>query len=167
MRKYYSLPRLEEIVAAERKKGKSIVLANGCFDLIHVGHIRYLKEAKKRGDILVLALNSDASIRTLKGEGRPLLDENERVKIMSSMSFVDYITVFEETTVENVLLTLKPDIHAKGSDYTEETVPEKETVRSYGGGIAITGGPKVRSTSEVIDHIARIMKNLGPKKDKR
>ncbi len=166
MKKHYSLLRLKKIVAAAQKKGKSIVLANGCFDLIHVGHIRYLKEAKKRGDILVLALNSDASIRNLKGEGRPLLDENERVNIMSSMSFVDYITVFEETTVEKVLLTLKPDIHAKGSDYTEETVPEKETVRSYGGGIAITGGPKVRSTSELIDLIIRRMKDMNLNKPK-
>ncbi len=167
MKKHYSLLRLKKIVAAARKKGKIIVLANGCFDLIHVGHIRYLKEAKKMGDILVLALNSDSSIRNLKGEGRPLLDENERVKIMSSMSFVDYITVFEETTVEKVLLTLKPDIHAKGSDYTEETVPERETVRSYGGGIVITGGPKVRSTSELIEHIARRIKGLEPNKPRR
>lgn len=167
MKKYYSLSRLKKRIAAERKEGKCIVLANGCFDLIHVGHIRYLKEAKKKGDVLVLALNSDASIRQLKGKGRPLLDEDKRVKIMSAISYVDYITVFEETTVEKVLLALKPDIHAKGSDYTEETVPEKETVRSYGGGIAITGGPKVRSTSKLIDHIARRMKDLKPTKPVR
>jgi len=114
---------LKKIVAAERKKGKCIVLANGCFDLIHVGHIRYLKGAKNKGDILVLALNSDASIRQLKGKGRPFLDEKNRVQIMSSISYVDYITVFKEENVEKVLLALKPDIHAKGSDYTAETVP--------------------------------------------
>jgi len=135
------------------------VLANGCFDLIHVGHIRYLKESREKGDVLVLALNSDSSVRQLKGKGRPILKEEERIDILSSMSFVDYITVFEEKTVEKVLLSLKPDIHAKGSDYTVETVPEKEAVQSYGGGIAITGGPKVRSTSQIIKQISEEMRN--------
>ena len=153
---------LAKIISKEKTQGKRIVLANGCFDLLHVGHIRYLKEAKNRGGILVLALNSDSSIRRLKGKGRPLLDEEERVKIMSAISYVDYITVFEEDTVEKVLLALKPDIHAKGADYTKETVPEKETVRSYGGDIAITGGPKVRSTSELIDQIAQKLRDETP-----
>lgn len=150
---------MKDIIEEEKRKGKKIVLANGCFDLIHVGHIRYLKEAKKKGDVLVLALNSDASIRQLKGQGRPILKEKERVDILNSMSFVDYITIFEEANVENVLLALKPDIHAKGSDYTEETVPERETVQSFGGGIAITGGPKVRSTSQIIKQIIDRVKN--------
>ena len=134
------------------------MLANGCFDLIHVGHIRYLRESKKRGDILVVAVNSDSSIRQLKGEGRPILEEKERVEIISSFYFVDYIAVFEEKTVEKILLALKPDWQAKGSDYTQETVPEKETVASYGGKIAITGGPKVRSTSQLIREIAARIK---------
>jgi len=134
------------------------VLANGCFDLIHVGHIRYLRESKKRGDILVVAVNSDSSIRQLKGEGRPILEEKERVEIISSFYFVDYIAVFEEKTVEKILLALKPDWQAKGSDYTQETVPEKEIVASYGGKIAITGGPKVRSTSQLIREIAARIK---------
>jgi len=134
------------------------VLANGCFDLIHVGHIRYLKESKKRGNILVVAVNSDSSIRQLKGEGRPILKEKERVEIISSFYFVDYITVFEEKTVEKILLALKPDFQAKGSDYTQETVPEKETVASYGGKIAISGGPKIRSTSQLIREIAARIK---------
>lgn len=150
---------MKKIIDAEKRQGKKIVLANGCFDLIHVGHIRYLKESKKKGDILVLALNSDSSIRQLKGKGRPILKEKERVDILTSVSFVDYITTFKGTTVEEVLLALKPDIHAKGSDYTEETVPEKVTVRSYGGGIAITGGPKVRSTSQIINQIRDNFKN--------
>lgn len=154
MKKLYSLPRLRKIIEEEKRREKRIVLANGCFDLIHVGHIRYLKESKQRGDILVLALNSDTSIRKLKGEGRPVLDEKERVEILSSFSFIDYITVFEEENVSKVLLELKPDIHAKGTDYTKETVPERETVKEYGGEIAITGGPKVRSTSQLIKHIA-------------
>lgn len=130
-------------------------MANGCFDLIHVGHIRYLQESKKIGDVLVVAVNSDSSIQRLKGRGRPILEEKERVKILSSLAFVDYIVVFNEPTVKNILLTLKPHIQAKGSDYTETTVPEKEIVRSYGGKIVITGGPKVKSTSEIIEEIAK------------
>lgn len=149
MKKRHTLAHLKEIIAKEKKKGKRIVLANGCFDLIHVGHIRYLKEAKTQGDVLVVALNSDSSVHGLKGEGRPILNEEERVEIISSFYFVDYITVFEEANVENILLTLKPHVHAKGSDYTEETVPERETVLSYGGEIAITGGPKVKNTTEI------------------
>lgn len=149
MKKRHTLAHLKEIIAKEKKKGRRIVLANGCFDLIHVGHIRYLKEAKAQGDVLVVALNSDSSVHALKGEGRPILNEEERVEIISSFYFVDYITVFEEANVENILLTLKPHVHAKGSDYTEETVPERETVLSYGGEIAITGGPKIKNTTEI------------------
>jgi len=137
-----------------------VVLANGCFDLIHIGHIRYLKESKKKGDVLVVALNSDSSVRKLKGKGRPILNENERAEIISSFSFVDYITFFIEEKVDKVLLSLKPHVHAKGSDYTEETVPEKETVQDYGGKIAITGGPKVKSTSKLIEEIAAKIKNI-------
>jgi len=140
-------------------EGQRIVLANGCFDLIHVGHIRYLQEAKKQGDILVVALNSDSSIKKLKGKGRPILKEQERVEIIGSFTFVDYITIFEQLNVENILRALKPDVHAKGSDYTRDTVPEKETVKEYGGEIAITGGPKVRSTSEILNDIASETEN--------
>jgi rfaE bifunctional protein nucleotidyltransferase chain/domain len=147
LKKRHTLSHLKEIIDREKKKGKRIVLANGCFDLIHVGHIRYLKEAKAQGDVLVVALNSDTSVHTLKGEGRPILNEEERVEIISSFYFIDYITIFEALNVENILLTLKPHVHAKGSDYTKETVPERETVLSYGGEIAITGGPKVKNTS--------------------
>ncbi|MGD9347371.1 MAG: adenylyltransferase/cytidyltransferase family protein [Candidatus Aminicenantes bacterium] len=149
MKKRITLEHLKEIISRQKRDGKRIVLANGCFDLIHVGHIRYLKEAKAQGNILVVALNSDSSVRKLKGEGRPILNEEERVEIISSFYFVDYVTVFEEATVENILLTLKPHVHAKGSDYTKETVPERETVLSYGGEIAITGGPKVKNTTEI------------------
>ena len=159
MKKLYSLPQLKKIIDEQKRQGKKIVLANGCFDLIHVGHIRYLKESKKRGDILVVALNSDFSIRQLKGKGRPILKEKDRVEIISSFYFVDYVTVFDEKTVTKILLTLKPDFQAKGSDYTPETVPEKETVMSYGGKIAIAGGPKIRSTSQLIKEIAARIKN--------
>ncbi len=128
--------------------------------MIHVGHIRYLKESKKRGDILVVALNSDSSVRKLKGKGRPILSENQRADIISSFFFVDYITFFREKNVERVLMTLKPHVHAKGSDYSVETVPERETVKEYGGEIAITGGPKIKSTSEVIEEIAARFRDM-------
>ena len=144
---------MTEIIQGHKKRGERIVLTNGCFDLIHVGHVRYLKEAKDKGDILIVALNSDSSVRKLKGKGRPLLNQEERAEIISSFSFVDYITFFEEPNVVKVLLALEPDIHAKGSDYTKETVPEKDTVKGYGGKIAITGGPKVRSTSQLLEEI--------------
>jgi len=156
VKKFYPLTQLKQIIQDEKKKGNTIVLANGCFDLIHVGHIRYLKESRKTGDILVVALNNDSSVRKIKGKGRPILSESERIEILSSFSCVDYITTFDETNVEKVLLALKPHIHAKGSDYTKESVPEKETVLRYGGKIAITGGPKVRSTSDIIKAIAKI-----------
>ena len=149
-KKFKTLPQLKKIIAREKKKGKRIVLANGCFDLFHIGHIRYLREARRAGDILVVALNSDSSVRRLKGKGRPLLTQEERAEILSAFSMVDYITIFGELNVEKILLALKPDVHAKGSDYTARTVPERETVNSYGGKIAIVGGPKVRSTSELI-----------------
>jgi len=158
LKKLYSLSELTQIIQKHKKKGKRIVLANGCFDLIHAGHIRYLRESKARGDILVVALNSDASIRKLKGKGRPILNQRERAEIISSFSFVDYLTFFKEQNVAKVLLALKPDIHAKGSDYTVETVPERETVKEYGGKIAITGGPKIKSTSQLIKEIAAKVK---------
>ena len=160
MKKIHSLEQLATIIEERKHKGEKVVLANGCFDLIHVGHIRYLRESKEKGDILVVALNSDSSVRKLKGKGRPILQEQERVEIISSFEFVDYVTFFDELNVEKVLLTLKPDTHAKGSDYTQDTVPERETVKEYGGAIAITGGPKVKSTSQLIEEIASKIKEV-------
>ncbi len=154
MNKYFSLPALAPVIQEEKAGGKSIILANGCFDLIHVGHIRYLAGAKERGDVLVVALNSDASVRRLKGPGRPILSQEQRLEIIAAFWVVDYVTLFEEDKVDRVLLELKPHIHIKGSDYTEETVPEKDTVKSYGGRVAIAGGPKVRNTSDLIREIA-------------
>jgi len=139
---------------SEKAKGRVIVLANGCFDLFHAGHIRYLRAAKAKGDILVVAINSDRSVRSLKGKGRPIMEQQERAEILTSFSFVDYVTIFGEPTVTRVLQALKPDVHVKGSDYTRETVPEKDTVKGYGGRVAIVGGPKIRNTSEVIKSIA-------------
>ncbi len=153
MIKLKTLPQLRRIVSRERSQGRTIVLANGGFDLVHAGHVRYLQAAKKEGDLLVVALNSDASVRRLKGAGRPVLPQEERAAIIAAFACVDYVTVFDEPNVEEILLALKPDVHAKGSDYTKKTVPERETVLSYGGRIAIAGGPKIRSTSEVIPRI--------------
>jgi len=155
LKKQYRLDQLKKILQVKRQEGKRIVLANGGFDLIHVGHIRYLKEAKKEGDLLIVAINSDSSVRKLKGPGRPILAEDERSEIISSFYFVDYLIIFDEDTVNNIIQTLKPDVHAKGSDYTKDTVPERDTVLGYGGEIAITGGPKVHSSSDFF----RLIKN--------
>ena len=158
MDKLKPLAELRRTIAALKAKGKTVVLANGCFDLFHVGHIRYLRAAKAKGDVLVVALNSDRSVRRLKGPGRPILPQQERAEILSAFSFVDFVTIFGEPMVTKVLLALKPDIHVKGSDYTRETVPERETVKSYGGRVAIVGGPKIRNTSDVIRDISARMK---------
>lgn len=151
--KLISLEQLRKIVDLLKEKGKKIVLANGCFDIIHVGHVRYLRDAKSRGDVLIVALNSDESVRSLKGVGRPLMSQWERAEILSSFEFVDYIIIFDEKDVSKILMELRPHIHAKGSDYTEETVPERNVVLSYGGEIAICGGKKVRSSSKIIKEI--------------
>ncbi|MGE5340594.1 MAG: adenylyltransferase/cytidyltransferase family protein [Candidatus Omnitrophota bacterium] len=151
--KFFPADELKPILDDERRHHKTIALANGGFDLIHIGHIRYLKGAKETADILVVALNSDDSLKKLKGNSRAILDEQSRVRILSALECVDYVTLFKEPTADPILLTLKPDVHCKGSDYTVDTVPERETVRSYGGRVAIVGGEKIRSTSEIIQKI--------------
>lgn len=137
-------------VEAARKAGAKIVLANGCFDVLHVGHVRYLAGAKELGDVLVVGVNSDEQVAIQKGAGRPVLPENERAEIVASLESVTYVTIFGEPTVEQLLLALKPDVHAKGTDYTVDTVPERDVVRSYGGQVAIVGDPKDHSTSEIV-----------------
>ena len=137
-------------VAASRKQGARVVLANGCFDVLHVGHVRYLKGAKAEGDLLIVGINSDKQVAFLKGAGRPIMGEQERAEIVAALEPVDLVTIFDEPTVTELLLALKPDVHAKGTDYTEETVPEREVVRSYGGRVAIVGDPKNHSTSQLI-----------------
>ncbi len=151
MQKIYELDQLIEVIEKEREKGKKIALANGGFDIVHIGHIRYLKASKEIADLLIVALNSDRSLRELKGGHRAAIDENGRAKIISSFDFVDYVTVFDQRKVDKVILALKPDYHCKGTDYTPDTVPEKDVVRSYGGEIAIVGGRKIRSTSDIIN----------------
>ena len=137
-----------------RAEGAAIVFANGCFDLFHVGHLRYLEGAAALGDVLVVAINSDRQARELKGEGRPFTPENERAEIVAALKCVDFVTVFDEPTVEELLLALKPDFHAKGTDYTVDTVPEREVVRSYGGTVAIVGDPKDHSSTEIIERLS-------------
>jgi rfaE bifunctional protein nucleotidyltransferase chain/domain len=130
--------------------GKTLALANGCFDLLHVGHVRYLQAARREADLLLVALNTDASVRGLKGEGRPLQPEDERAEIIASLACVDFVTLFEEPTVGPFIELLQPDVQCKGTDYTEETVPEREAVWGYGGRIAIVGDPKDHASSEII-----------------
>jgi len=138
-----------------RAKGARIVLANGCFDILHVGHTRYLAGAKAVGDILIVGINSDRQVSALKGDGRPVLPADERAEIVASLEVVDFVTIFDEPTVEALLLALKPDVHAKGTDYTEDSVPEADVVRSYGGQVAIVGDPKDHSTSEMIFRLSQ------------
>lgn len=137
-------------VNAERKNGSRVVLANGCFDVLHVGHVRYLAGARELGDVLVVGVNSDEQVARLKGPGRPILPANERAELVAALESVTYVTVFNEPTVEELLLALKPDVHAKGTDYTEDSVPERDVVRSYGGRVAIVGDPKDHSTSAIL-----------------
>lgn len=155
MDKLKSLSELKRFVESEKAQGKRIVFANGCFDLLHVGHIRYLKEAKQQGDLLIVGLNSDDSVRKLKGEGRPILDEQGRAVLLSALECVDCIVIFKDDTVDRLLIELKPHFHCKGSEYTADTVPEKETVRSYGGTTSITGGEKIQSTRWLFEEIRR------------
>ena len=137
-------------ITAAREKGARIVLANGCFDVLHVGHVRYLQGARALGDLLVVGINSDAEVARLKGEGRPMLGQRDRAELVASLEAVDAVTIFDEPTVTELLLAIRPDVHAKGTDYTEETVPERDVVRSYGGSVRIVGDPKDHSTSELI-----------------
>jgi rfaE bifunctional protein nucleotidyltransferase chain/domain len=145
-----SREQLIERVSAARKQGARIVLANGCFDVLHVGHVRYLAGARELGDVLVVGINSDEQVALQKGDGRPVLPATERAEIVAALEPVTYVTIFNEPTVEELLLALKPDVHAKGTDYTTDTVPERDVVRSYGGQVAIVGDPKDHSTSAII-----------------
>ncbi|MBP1622439.1 MAG: D-beta-D-heptose 1-phosphate adenosyltransferase [Acidobacteria bacterium] len=153
LKKIQSLAEIKKTIRAMRAAGKRIVFANGCFDLLHVGHIRYLQKARALGDVLILGINSDASVAALKGKGRPLQPEAERAEILAALDCVDYVLLFDALTVDGILREIQPDIHAKGTDYTEETIPERETVMSYGGQVAIAGDPKDHSTRDLIQTI--------------
>lgn len=137
----------------DRDRGLSIAFANGGFDLLHVGHVRYLEGAKREADRLVVAINSDASVRGLKGPSRPILPEADRAELVAALRAVDYVVIFSEPTVASLLEALKPDVHCKGTDYTIETVPERDTVNAYGGRIAIVGDPKDHSTTDLLSRL--------------
>lgn len=147
--------RAEELARQARQQGRTVVLANGVFDLLHVGHVRYLWAAKQLGDVLFVGVNSDASARALKGPGRPLVPEAERAELLAHLASVDYVVIFPETTVVELLRALKPHVHAKGTDYTAETVPEREVVAAWGGRTAICGDPKEHATTDLVATILR------------
>ena len=142
---------LASIIESHKKRGKTIVFTNGCFDLLHVGHLRCLKGAKQEGDILVVGLNSDASVKASKKEGRPLMPEDERLELLSAIVYIDYLTVFSDPTVDNLLRRLRPHVYAKGTDYNAENLPERETAKAINARMAFVGDPKDHSTSEFME----------------
>jgi len=154
-RKVVSRDELVRRVADERAAGRTIAFANGCFDLLHVGHVRYLESAAGEADVLVVAINDDQSVRTLKGEGRPILSAADRAELVAALRCVDYVVIFAEPTVGPLLTALKPDVHCKGTDYTVDSVPERDIVVSYGGRTAIVGDPKDHSTRDLLARISR------------
>ena len=153
--KVVSREELADCVRQERAAGRTIAFANGCFDILHVGHVRYLESAAREGDVLVVALNDDASVRQLKGEGRPILPASDRAELVAALRCVDYVVIFSEPTVGPLLTALRPDVHCKGTDYTVESVPERDIVLGYGGRTAIVGDPKDHSTRELLARISR------------
>src|SRR5579859_4657824 len=142
-------------IAEHKKCGQRIVFANGCFDTLHVGHIRYLEGARREGDVLVVGVNSDSTVCALKGPGRPILDEKARAVLVASLRAVDYVLLFSEATVEPLLEALRPDVHAKGTDYTAETVPERAVAARLGISVAIVGDPKDHSTRELLESVRK------------
>ncbi|NDQ56419.1 MAG: adenylyltransferase/cytidyltransferase family protein [Acidipila sp.] len=152
-KKILSRDDLRSRLAEERARGRRIVLANGCFDLLHVGHVRYLAAARALGHVLVVGVNSDASVRRLKGDGRPVLGERGRAELVAALAAVDYVTIFDEPDVEALLTALRPDVHAKGTDYTVDSVPERELAARLGVRVAIAGDPKRHSTRDLFTAI--------------
>jgi rfaE bifunctional protein nucleotidyltransferase chain/domain len=146
---------LRDKLVGHKQRGQRIVFANGCFDTLHVGHVRYLDGARHEGDILVVGVNADSSVCMLKGPGRPILDENARALLVAALRAVDYVILFSEPSVESLLETLRPDVHAKGTDYTADTVPERATAASLGIRVAIVGDPKDHSTRELLESVRK------------
>jgi D-glycero-beta-D-manno-heptose 1-phosphate adenylyltransferase len=147
---------LEEVrrrVEEARAAGRTVSFANGCFDVLHVGHVRYLEGARAEADVLVVGVNGDGSVRRLKGEGRPVLPEGDRALLVAAVRAVDHVVVFADDDVARLLLALRPDVHCKGTDYTPDTVPERDVVRSYGGRVAIVGDPKDHDTRVLLQRI--------------
>jgi rfaE bifunctional protein nucleotidyltransferase chain/domain len=154
--KIVSRERLRELLAERKRTGAKIVFANGCFDTLHVGHVRYLEGARREGDILVVAVNSDSSVCHLKGPGRPILPESARADLVAALRAVDYVVLFSEPNVEALLEFLRPDVHAKGTDYSVETVPERATAARLGIRVAIVGDPKDHSTRDFLDSVRKV-----------
>jgi rfaE bifunctional protein nucleotidyltransferase chain/domain len=154
--KIQTLEALIDRLAPERAAGRTVAMANGVFDLIHVGHVRYLQASKELADILVVAVNSDASTRAYKGPGRPVVPEAERAELVAALACVDHVIVFDAPDVRGILRTLKPDVHVKGTDYTPETVPERDEVLAYGGRVAVAGDPKDHSTTEIMRKLGKL-----------
>ena len=150
-----SLEQVKAAVERERAAGRRVALANGCFDLLHVGHVRYLAGARAEADLLVVGVNGDGSVRRLKGPGRPLMPEDDRALLVAGLRSVDHVVVFQEDDVARLLLELRPDVHCKGTDYTPESVPERDVVRSYGGRVAIVGDSKSHDTRALIERMRR------------
>jgi rfaE bifunctional protein nucleotidyltransferase chain/domain len=153
--KVVSRDELRGLLAERKRDGKRVVFANGCFDTLHVGHVRYLNGARSEGDVLVVAVNDDASVRGLKGPGRPILNEGARAELVAALRAVDYVVLFHEPNVEPLLELLRPDVHAKGTDYSAETVPERETAARLGIRVAIVGDPKNHSTRGFIEAVRK------------
>jgi D-glycero-beta-D-manno-heptose 1-phosphate adenylyltransferase len=151
--KILSREALRSALQARKQDGEKIVFANGCFDVLHVGHVRYLEGARHEGDVLVVAVNSDPSLRGLKGPGRPVLNEEARARLVAALRAVDYVVIFSEPTVESLLRELRPDVHAKGTDYTTDTVPEREIAKELGIRVAIVGDPKDHSTRALLSSL--------------
>jgi rfaE bifunctional protein nucleotidyltransferase chain/domain len=154
-RKILSRDELVRRIEEARAAGRTVAFANGCFDLLHVGHIRYLESAAEEADVLVVAINDDDSVRTLKGEGRPILSAGDRAELVAALRCVDYVIIFPEPNVGPLLTALRPDVHCKGTDYTVESVPERDIVAGYGGRTAIVGDSKDHSTRDLLSRIAR------------
>jgi rfaE bifunctional protein nucleotidyltransferase chain/domain len=146
---------LAALIEDDRRAGRTVAFANGCFDVLHVGHARYLEGARREADRLLVAVNDDESVRVLKGSGRPVMPAHERAELVAAFGVVDYVVVFPDRTVERLLRWIRPDVHCKGTDYTPDTVPERDVVREYGGRVAIVGDPKDHSTRDVIARIGR------------
>jgi rfaE bifunctional protein nucleotidyltransferase chain/domain len=156
MNKIYTRELLKKIIDQLKKEGKKIVFTNGCFDILHVGHTRYLREAKKTGDILILALNSDQSVRQLKGEKRPLINENDRADVVASLESVNFVTIFHESTPLSLIEYLKPDILVKGGDWEEDQIVGRESIESWGGKVVIIPEIKGSSTTNIIEKIKMV-----------
>ncbi|HEV8673409.1 MAG TPA: adenylyltransferase/cytidyltransferase family protein [Methylomirabilota bacterium] len=153
------------VADAARAAGHRVVLANGCFDLLHVGHVRYLAAARALGDLLIVGLNSDASVRRLKGPGRPLMPATERAELVAALAAVNHVVVFDDDTADRLVTVLRPAVHAKGTDYTRDSVPEAATVQASGGEVAIAGDPKRHSTRDLIaDILARFGDRGAPRR---